>query len=128
MATENSGIQMGVVEQPFGCDPAIVHCPICGQATLDPEWGDFTPCPHVAFFYTGLTGDFEFMSDDFHERISDLDDDFELENFLSLLKQVGYSDRLLVLQVTSGGMGCGPISNTDVYGFDYETLANQAEG
>ena len=44
--------QIARVEQPFGIDPPIVHCPIFGQATvkIDKTNGaDIIPCHRLAF-------------------------------------------------------------------------------
>lgn len=39
-----------------------------------------------------------------------------------LLENAGYGNRLLALEITYGGMACGPVWYTDVYGFDYDTV------
>jgi len=41
------------------------------------------------------------------------------------LALAGFDNKLLALEVTYGGMGCGPMWFTDVFGFDYGTLASE---
>lgn len=119
------------VEQPFGCDPPIVHCPICGQASLNvtDEGGVVTPCPHLAFIHVGELGEYVFASEDFARRISELDDDEldEMDHVREVLAAAGFGKELLALEVTYGGMGCGPMWFTDVFGFDYGTLKGDRE-
>ena len=57
--------QYANVEQPFGCEPPIVHCPICDQPLMDAEGGGATPCAHLAFIYIDAAGDYEYKSADF---------------------------------------------------------------
>ena len=38
----------------------------------------------------------------------------------------GYGNGLLALEITYGGMACGPVWYRDVYGFDYETVVDDA--
>ena len=121
--------QYAKVEQPFGCEPPLVHCPICGSATMDPENGGATPCPHLAFIYVGEVQEFEFKSQDFEARMSRLDEEevIELEEFSSVLEKLGYSNSLLALEITYGGMACGPVWYTVIFGFDYESLNTCAD-
>lgn len=118
-------------EQPFGCDPPIVHCPICGQAARKDteDGGVITPCPHLAFIYVGMLGDYEYTSEDFARRLEGLDDEDleEMEELREVLAAAGYGNQLLALEVTYGGMGCGPMWFTDAFGFDYSTLKADRE-
>jgi len=123
MAVKKSRPQYAQIEQPFGCEPPVVHCPICGQATVDIEGGGATPCPHLAFIYIGAANEYGFTSVDFERRTEDNDDeevDFEIS--LEFLSNAGYGNNLLALEVTYGGMACGPVWYTDIYGFDYGSL------
>lgn len=114
------------VEQPFGCEPPVVHCPICGKAMLDvtDEGGVVTPCPHLAFVHVSELGEYVFASESFASRLDQLDDEDleEMEDVREVLTAAGYGNELLALEVTYGGMGCGPMWFTDVFGFDYATL------
>jgi hypothetical protein len=52
--------QIAKIEQPFGVEPPLVHCPICGQATIETEDDkDFKICTHVAFIYISEIREFE---------------------------------------------------------------------
>ena len=122
--------QYAQIQQPFGCDPPVVHCPICGQATLktDEEGvGEFTPCPHLAFIFIGATGEFAYRSPDFTGKCDGVDYDSEDETIEELLIKAGYCDNMLAIEITYGGMAGGPFSFTDIYGFDYETLIPKSE-
>ena len=39
----------------------------------------------------------------------------------------GYGNGLLALEITYGGMACGPVWYTDVYGFDFGMLEEGGE-
>ena len=127
---DESRPQYARVEQPFGVDFPTVHCPICGKATTksgddgpDPE---LTPCKHLAFIYVGEVGGFEYTSADFNEKTKNLDfDELDPGNLEEFLKEAGYGNNLLVIELTHGGMACGPVWFTDVFGFDYDSLADK---
>ena len=114
--------QYARVEQPFGCNPPIVHCPICGQAMFDDD--SVTPCRHLAFILVGEAGEFEYKSQDFGNRLINVDmQDMSFDNFVNVLQQAGYGNNLLAIEITYGGMACGPVWYTDVFGFDYRTIS-----
>ena len=120
--------QYASVEQPFGCSPPIVHCPICGQAMLDPNGGGLTECPHLAFSYVCEIGGFEYISDQIEQRTKvTTESEVSFETFKRRLKKAGYGNQLLVLEITYGGMACGPTWSMVAYGFDYGTLAETSE-
>ena len=127
---QNSIPQYAAIEQPFGVEFTPIHCPICGQSTIDIEAGHATPCPHLAFIYIGDIGDFEYQSDAFQQKWQSLDIDvieFKFDDFNQYLQQAGYDNKLLAIEITGGGMACGPIWHTDVFGFDYSTLADEQD-
>jgi hypothetical protein len=120
--------QYAMVEQPFGDDPPIIHCPVCGQAsmTVDDKYGaDVTPCVHLAFIYVGESGGFEYQSKEFEVRMAKLDDDDEeddglcLDNFQRFLEKAGYGNEMLAIEISYGGMGHCPVYYSDVFGFDF---------
>jgi len=122
--------QYAKVEQPFGCEPPLVHCPICGKATLEmsEEGGTITPCPHLAFLYIGEIGEFEYKSQDFQKKIEGIDDEeLGLDTFGEFLQKAGYDNKLLAIEITYGGMACGPVWYSDVFGFDYGSLADKED-
>jgi len=120
--TETTSVGYARIEQPFGVEPPITHCPICGHALIGPDGSQ--PCHHLAFIYVGAAGDFEYQSDSFQAAWSDLDiDEVEFNTFPQHLAEAGCDNKLLAIELTYGGMGHGPAWYTDVYGFDYSTLA-----
>ena len=126
--SQNSTPQYVTLEQPFGLDFSPVHCPICGQSTIDMEAGGTTPCSHLAFIYVGDAGDFEYKSEAFKEKWQSIDiEDLGFDNFSQCLQKAGYDDKLLAMEVSCGGMACGPVWFTNVYGFDYATMADEDE-
>ena len=109
------------IEQPAGSDFPVVHCPICGAATMEigENGGEVTPCSHLAFIYVGEVGEFEYQSEDFQIRLEGQETgNLSLESFGEVLKTADYGNKLLALEITHGG---GPVWFTDVYGFDYST-------
>ena len=128
MAPAQSTPQYASVEQHFGIEPPVMHCPICGQALCNADGVFETPCEHLAFLYLDDTGDFLHESADFKKKIDAFRNDenfegFDWSSFPNFLKQLGYDNKMLALAVTYGGMGCGPVWYMDIYGFDYGTLA-----
>ena len=121
--------QFASVEQPFGCDPPRPHCPLCGKAVLRVDDGGFAhtdPCPHLAFLFVGEVGEFEYRSAAFEERAKGRRlHDLDLVKLRKLLERIGYANQLLALEITHGGMACGPVWYTDVYGFDYGTMGDE---
>lgn len=123
--------QFASVEQPLGCDPPRTHCPICGACVLrtdDEGLAHADPCTHLAFIFVGEAGEFEYRSPGFEKkavrrRLHDLD----LARLRRLLERIGYGNELLALEITYGGMACGPVWYTDVYGFDYGTVGDEEE-
>ncbi|MCL7461785.1 hypothetical protein [Pseudomonas sp. NW5] len=134
------------IEQPFGVEPPVVHCPICGHAQSVLEGDEYlqTPCAHLAFVFGGEEDEFIYASEDFAARFARFDaalqarfPDAESQNsdafeeasrfyrdlFPTRLAEMGYGSQLLALRITYGGMADGaPVWFSDVYGFDYATL------
>ena len=116
--TEKTTVGYVKVEQPFGMDPPKVCCPICGQKVVGEEGSD--PCVHLEFVYPGVLGEFYYKSDGFEKAFSgEIEDDLDCENFAERLAAAGYNNSLLAIEVTYGGMACGPVWYTDVFGFNY---------
>ncbi|SMH58440.1 MULTISPECIES: hypothetical protein [Cyanophyceae] len=116
------------MEQPFGIDPPNVHCPICGQATftITSDSHNMTPCDHLALIYVGSVGEYVYQSPTFQERTASLGvPDQPFKEFPQYLNQAGYDNQLLLLEITYGGMACGPIWYTDIYGYDYSMIGKE---
>ena len=133
MTTQTSP-QYAAIEQPFESEPPLVHCPICGNNTIKDN--EINPCKHLAFVYVGELNEFIYQSEVFETRFEstltehqEIDEDeyrcIRLDILQDCLKEAGYDNNLLALEITYGGMACGPIWFTDVYGFDYGTLADK---
>ena len=125
----NSKPQYARVTQPFGCAFPDVHCPICGRVTIkageDGPDPTHHPCKHLAFIFVKEVSDFEYKSADFVRRTQDLTvEQLDADGLEALLAAAGYGNQLLAIQLTHGGMGCGPMWFTEVFGFDYGTLAD----
>ena len=117
--------QYAVIEQPSGGQIPVIHCPICGTpANIWDDEYDSDVCPHLAFIYLFSSGEFGYLTPKFEQRIEVIKDEkLRFDNFQECLKKAGYDNKLLALEITYGGMGTGLSWNTDVYGFDFETLA-----
>ena len=112
--------QYARVEQPFGVGHPTPHCPICGQAVVDDD--GVTPCAHLAFVFVGEAGDFEYQSPSFAQRIEERDlGPVGLDGLDAYLLEAGYGNGLLAIEITHGGMACGPVWYTEVFAFDYGT-------
>lgn len=112
------------IGQLITCDPQEVYCPLCGKKLTKEGEGTTTvdPCKHLAFFYLPEYEAFEYKSDDFKQRTKDLEfeyDEDEYVKFEDFLTRAGYGDSLLALELTYGGIACGPISITIVVGYDF---------
>jgi len=119
--------QYAQVMQPFGTKIPVVHCPICGHPTMNSGEVEndavHSPCKHLAFIFIGELGDFEYKTEKFENRITNLDtEELDFSNFDNFLKQAGYGNQMLAIELTFGGMACGPVWRTEVFGFDYGTL------
>jgi hypothetical protein len=80
----------------------------------------------LAFVYVGELGEFEYQSKDFETRVAKVDlDEVALKDVPKILEKVGYDNKFLALEVTYGGPTCGPAWFTEIYGFDFGTLASQ---
>jgi len=125
--SESSKPQYAAVEYFPLAEPPVIHCPICGQGTHQThEDGSsvMTPCPHLSFIFFSDQAIFAYKSIDFTERIQDQDlDDLSFENFEEFLEEIGYDNKMLAIEATSGGMADngGGSWRTDIYGFDYST-------
>ncbi len=117
--------QVAHIELPFGFDPPAVYCPVCGKLMLDGE-GEPSPCPHLVFMHIGAAGEFAWTSEDFDKRAEAANQDLsDWESIEKLLASLGYGANLLALELTYGGMSCGPIWFTDVFAFDYGIAAGK---
>jgi len=128
-----SNVNYAKIEQPPGSEFPNVHCPICGQATMlvDEEgYGSNNPCKHLAFIFVNESREFEFITDEFKEKLDKLeveeneeryDSGLHHSSFPLILEDMGYSNKFLTLEITHGS---GPVWFTDVFGFDYKKMVD----
>ncbi len=122
--------QYASVELPVGCATPRPHCPICGYALRivgEASIANVDACRHLAFVFIGETAEFGYRYADFQKRearrrTSQLD----LSRLRGVLERIGYGNKLRALEITYGGGACGPVWYSDVYGFDYETVVDEA--
>lgn len=112
-------------ELPDGMESLNVFCPACGVQALtsEPEaYIDQPSCQHVKFLYVGLAGKFEYIVPNVQNQLSVLRRESQSDDFLSdyeLLQQLLKDDRrILVIEISTSGMTCGPMSSTVSIGFD----------
>ena len=120
-------MQMLEIDWGLGADAPKIFCPVCGELE-DPENTDY--CTHVTFVYLPGYDEFDYVADSFttvvdelrstHDAQSDEDD----ATVLALLEKLPSTGTNFILQLSSGGMACGPTGFTAIYGFN---LANGAE-
>jgi len=87
---------------------------------------ELNSCKHLTFIFVGEsdvreTSEFTYMSEDLKKR-SEGNTAEGIDNFKEFLAKAGYGNELLALEITYSGMACGPVSFTDVYGFDFNTI------
>jgi len=122
-------IQRVELEISYGEGFPTFHCPLCGKQVLTPKGPD--ACPHLLYFYADAAGCFVHLSprlddivvpDEPADSDGAVDDDDEWDVTAPLRKAIAarWEDPrgLIEFRVTHGGMACGPVWFTDVYGFD----------
>ena len=116
--------QFASVEYPFPLEePPVVYCPVCGNPTFNLDDGGnwiMNPCQHLAFIFNIESSAFDHKSKDFEKRATGIDvDTLSDENLKAFLEFLEYDNKLLVLEVTHGGIGNGQVWYTEIYGFDF---------
>ena len=111
---------------PMSDDIFVPACPFCGKKSfkLDKDGvGSVKPCKHLEFMFVGACADFEHRSKRFEKawgKAAEADEDFEHCFDRDALGAMGYDETLVVFEVTTSGMACGPVSDTVSYGFQME--------
>ena len=113
--------QLIKISSDFNDGHDLIHCLFCGD-NENPEFSDY--CKHVTYIYLVEEGEFEFITEDFKSVIdllrAEIDSNEELDNHdmgQKLLELPG-STNSYVVEISSAGMACGPISFTVLYRFD----------
>jgi len=99
-----------------------IICPVCKQVVSDFDEGINDPCEHVMLIYTDCCSD-EFVhvgnsAEDIAEGLManyEYQTDNELDTSLPELMQAYAEDEedVIVLELTTSGMSCGPCSSTE---------------
>lgn len=116
-------VQVLKIDWPFGAEPPKLFCPACGTL-VDDENEHY--CEHVEFIFIPETDDFHYESDGFKE-ISEVfrnaidnaeeDSDESLVTMHEKLLELDDQGASFIMDVTTSGMACGPVSFKVLYGF-----------
>ena len=121
MQTENNIRILGLSSDEYDGSTEYVYCPLCRQRVNDvtEESYDILPCSHLLFAYQTFSGDYEYIEESVEERISKIDkDELDDDGLLEVMAAAGYGNDLVVVDVCSSGMACGPVSHSVYFGFD----------
>lgn len=112
---------------PFGADIPTIHCPVCGAIAQQPDEPVDQPCcEHIEFRFIDELSNFDYLSDGVLpvmkewgiDDLADYGTGVSEEAYERFLKEFEGGTRV-VMEVTSSGMGCGPVSFTVRYGFNF---------
>ena len=123
----NTTPQYASIETPFGCSPPDVRCPICGVSVYQDadEDGNVAYCRHLAFHYSCDCSEFLHASDRFTAVTREIEaEELRYSDIKEKLTTAGFGNELLILEITCSGMACGPVSSTEIMGFDYQSIAD----
>ena len=95
-----------------------LFCPLCGEDI--PLFGDASSeyCSHIAFVRGG-SDDETYLSDALKEKKKDDNDDDET---LRDILENGCDEFLLICNIESSGIACGPVSESWVYAVSFRDL------
>ena len=117
-------LQYVCFEQELGRAAPILHCPFCGKPAIELDAENSATvmgCEHLACIYVGAANDFEYQSSDFERRRALAQcEESPFDDFRRHLSKMGYGTRFIAFEITHGGLACGPVWNTDVYGFNMD--------
>ena len=96
-----------------------VICPVCNRVVTDFDEGIHNPCEHVFLMYTdALNGEFIHTGKgaskvelELLKKYGESDGDMDLSELMEEFANA--SDKHTILTLTTSGMACGPVSNTD---------------
>ena len=107
----------------------VPHCPVCGNAAIDPEAGGYEPCSHLQFIYSMRLLDFEYANHFTSSTVTAkalrqssedclTEDEGWGEWLCRTLGAAGFGSETLVFEVTNGGLAAGPVEETLAWGFE----------
>lgn len=121
MQNSDSPQYIRIDEDEFKEYPHLFYCPICYAKTFTLEEDDFVveACQHTLFaIHTLGGGEYEFIDEKFNEKLIGLGEEvLDLEPLETLWEMTGYGKSLLIIELYSSGMACGPVSNSLYMGF-----------
>lgn len=117
-------IQRVELALPFGADIPSIHCPVCGAVLQQPDAPVELPtCKHLEFAYVDIIGpDFLYIKPRLLDQLkkwAEETPDEDIEGFETLVERLD-SRTMMLLTVTSSGMGCGPTSVTASYAINFQ--------
>lgn len=120
--------QIVEIRWPFRADPPNLYCPRTGQLVLDYDNELEQPAsPCVTFFYINEIAEFAFIRNDLRQRLDEAKaslieagtEDIDMPDDLEILKKhVDVGEVPMIFEITTSGMGCGPVQSTVIVGFD----------
>ncbi|HAT12138.1 MAG TPA: hypothetical protein DCS97_16500 [Planctomycetes bacterium] len=105
------------LSMPFNAPPPAVFCPVCGKRVLSTE-GAPTPCEHVVYIWHSDAGLVHAAAAAAH-RLQQLGERCKAEDAAATLK----AEHQFALDISYGGMACGPIWYQVQVGFDFHPEA-----
>ena len=93
-------------------------CPVTGEQILSED--DGTPSSATVFIWANILGDFAFVNEEFrelYENFKENPDNEDADWFTDFLDKTERQD-VVVFEITSHGLTCGPASDTSYIGID----------
>lgn len=107
------------LEHPFGDTSARLHCPACGAETIGAE--GFATCDHLLFLFVGIAGLFDMIDPgletwiqrETERRVEVGEIELSPLELAYELLDASPAKGLFALSLTTGGMACGPVWETN---------------
>ncbi len=117
------GIPTVSIELPFGFNDPRLNCPACGASVFEAREGR-APCPHTLFSFFSEIGNFGFMAPQVKAIVDGLnelpEEERDIFNPVQELVANLNGKSAFCMEVTFGGMACGPVWTTAWVGFDFD--------
>lgn len=113
-------ITTAAIEVPLGADFPQVHCPACGAPVF--SGNAYGGCKHLAFCYVSEVDEAEMVPDHLAETVAQAKNEAEETDRTLIEVLLEKLDRgsMFCLEITSGGMACGPVWTTAYIAFDFD--------
>jgi hypothetical protein len=106
------------VTMPFNAPPPSVFCPVCGTQVLSTD-DEPTPCGHVVYIWHSDAG-LVHAGGGAGPRLQQLGERCKAEDAAATLK----AEHQFALDISYGGMACGPVWYQVQVGFDFAGAAS----